>query len=79
MSEEDYGFNLKFIGALRQISGKTQLTVNFQEGMSLKDLLNKLCREMPQLEKLFSDQTCGFKVKHADTRQRQRNQRFKRL
>ncbi|MGD0202904.1 MAG: MoaD/ThiS family protein [Candidatus Bathyarchaeia archaeon] len=47
---------LKFIGALRQISGKTQLTVNFQEGMSLKDLITKISREMPQLDKTFSDQ-----------------------
>ncbi len=47
---------LKFIGALRQISGKTQLTVNFQEGMSLKDLITKISREMRQLDKTFSDQ-----------------------
>ena len=47
---------LKFIGALRQISGKTQLTVNFQEELSLKDLITKISQEMPQLEKTFSDQ-----------------------
>ena len=47
---------LKFIGALRQISGKTQLTVNFQEGMSLKELVTKISQEMPQLEKTLSDQ-----------------------
>ena len=47
---------MKFIGALRQISGKTQLTVNFQEGMSLKDLIAKISQEMPQLEKTLSDQ-----------------------
>jgi molybdopterin synthase sulfur carrier subunit len=46
---------LKFIGALRQISGKTQLTVNFQEGMSLKDLITKISQEMPQLEKTLSE------------------------
>ena len=47
---------LKFIGALRQISGKTQLTVNFQEGMSIQDLVTKISQEMPQLDKTFSDQ-----------------------
>jgi len=47
---------LKFIGALRQISGKTQLTVNFQEGMALKDLITEISQEMPQLEKTLSDQ-----------------------
>jgi len=47
---------LKFIGALRQISGKTQLTVDFQAGSSLKDLVKKMSQEMPQLEKVVSDQ-----------------------
>ena len=48
--------NIKFIGALRHISGKTQLTVNFQESTSLKDLLSKLVIEFPSLEKTFIDQ-----------------------
>jgi len=47
---------LKFIGALRQISGKTQLTVNFQEGISVKDLVEKISEETPRLEKTFSSQ-----------------------
>ena len=47
---------LKFICALRQISGKTQLTVNFQEGMSIQDLVTKISQEMPRLDKTFSDQ-----------------------
>ena len=48
--------NIKFIGALRHISGKTQLTVNFQESISLKALLSKLSQEFPSLEKTFTDQ-----------------------
>jgi sulfur-carrier protein len=48
--------NIKFIGALRHISGKTQLIVNYQEGISLKDLLAKLSQELPMLEKTFGDQ-----------------------
>lgn len=47
---------IKFIGALRHISGKTQLTINYQEGISLKDLVAKLSQEMPPLEKTFGDQ-----------------------
>jgi len=47
---------LKFIGALRQVSGKTQLTVSFQEGMSLKGLVTKISQEMPSLQKMLSDQ-----------------------
>jgi sulfur-carrier protein len=47
---------LKFIGALRHISGKTQLTVSIQKGMLLKDLISQLKQEMPLLEKTFTDQ-----------------------
>ena len=47
--------NIKFIGALRHTSGKTKLTVNFQVGISLKELLMKLSQEMPRLEN-FSEQ-----------------------
>ena len=43
---------LKFIGALRQISGKMQLIVPFQEE-SLKELLAKLSKEVPRVEKIF--------------------------
>ena len=48
--------NVKFIGAMRQISGKTQLTVNFQEAMSLNDLVVKISQEMPLLQKNLSDE-----------------------
>jgi molybdopterin synthase sulfur carrier subunit len=47
---------IKFIGALRHISGKTELTISVEKGMALKDLLSKMGEEMPQLEKAFSDQ-----------------------
>jgi molybdopterin synthase sulfur carrier subunit len=47
---------IKFIGALRHLSGKTQLTINFQEGISLKELVTKISQQMPKLEKTFSDQ-----------------------
>ena len=48
--------SIKFIGALRHISGKTQLTINYQEGISLKGLLAKLSQELPELKKTFTDQ-----------------------
>ena len=48
--------NIKFIGALRHISGKTQLTLNFQESSSIKELLSKLSQEFPSLGKTFTDQ-----------------------
>lgn len=50
---------LKFIGAMRQISGKTQFTINFQEGNTLKDLIARLTAEMPQLQKIFGDIQLG--------------------
>jgi molybdopterin synthase sulfur carrier subunit len=48
--------SVKFIGALRHISGKTELTVNYQKGTSLKDLLTELSQELPELKKTFNDQ-----------------------
>jgi len=48
--------NIKFIGALRHISCKTQLAVNFQENTSLKELLSNLSQKFPSLEKTFIDQ-----------------------
>ena len=50
---------IKFIGALRHISGKTQLTVDYEEGMSLKDLLSKIGQELPKLGKSLGDPQTG--------------------
>lgn len=47
---------VKFIGALRHLSGKTQFTVNFQDGISIKELVEKICQELPELKQTFSDQ-----------------------
>ncbi len=48
---------IKFIGALRHLTGKTQLTSPYQEGTSIKQLLDRLSQEHPQLKHTFSDQT----------------------
>ena len=47
---------VKFIGALRHLSGKTQFTVNFQDGISIKELVEKISQELPELKRTFSDQ-----------------------
>ncbi len=47
---------VKFIGALRHLSGKTQSVVTFQDGISIKELVNKITQEMPELKRTFSDQ-----------------------
>ncbi|MCL4429589.1 MAG: MoaD/ThiS family protein [Chloroflexi bacterium] len=47
---------VKFIGALRHLSGKTQFTVNYQEGISIKKLVESISQEFPELKRTFSDQ-----------------------
>lgn len=47
---------VKFIGALRHLSGKTQFTLNFQDGLSIKQLVYQISLEMPELKHTFSDQ-----------------------
>ena len=48
---------VKFIGALRHISGKTQVKLDFQEGTSIQTLVNQLSQQIPQLKNTFCDQT----------------------
>ena len=47
---------IKFIGALRHVSDKTQLTIQYEKGMSLKQLMAKILQEAPTLKRTFSDQ-----------------------
>ena len=47
---------VKFVGALRHLTGKTQLTISYEEGMSLKRLLEKMSQEHPKLKRTFTDQ-----------------------
>jgi sulfur-carrier protein len=47
---------VKFIGALRHLSGKTQFTTNFQEEISIRGLLKKISQEIPELKRTFCDQ-----------------------
>ncbi len=47
---------VKFIGALRHLSGKTQLTLNFQDGASIKTVIDRIGEEIPQLKRTFYEQ-----------------------
>jgi len=47
--------SIKFIGALRHLSGKTQLTVDFQPNATVKSLIEQLSTEFPPLKHTFSD------------------------
>jgi len=46
---------IKFIGALRHLSGKTEFTVSFQKVISIKELVSKITQEFPELKHTFSD------------------------
>jgi MoaD family protein len=46
---------IKFVGALRHLSGKTQLTLDFREGASIKDVVDNLGQEIPQFKHTFCD------------------------
>ena len=47
---------MKFIGALRHLSGKTQFTMDFKDGISIMVLLDKISQEFPELKRTFSEQ-----------------------
>ncbi len=46
---------IKFVGALRNLSGKTSLTLNIQEGASVKSVVEVLSEQFPALKHTFSD------------------------
>lgn len=47
---------VKFFGVFRGISGKSKLTVNFENmAVSLKDAIEKIVKEMPKLKRVLID------------------------
>jgi molybdopterin synthase sulfur carrier subunit len=48
---------VKMIGALRHISGKNQLNINYQECTSLKELINTITEEKPELKLILINQS----------------------
>jgi MoaD family protein len=46
---------VKFVGALRHLSGKTQLFVNYQADFSIRKLVISISKEFPALESTFCD------------------------
>jgi molybdopterin synthase sulfur carrier subunit len=47
---------VKFIGALRHLSGIKQFNVNFHDGISIKQLIDTITQQLPALKHTFSDQ-----------------------
>ena len=41
---------------MRHLSGKTEFTVTFQEGISIKELVDRITQELLELKHTFSDQ-----------------------
>lgn len=56
---------IKFVGAMRHITGKTQLNINYEKEMSLKDVIARISLETPKLEKSLSDQQMGDSTSNA--------------
>jgi MoaD family protein len=47
---------VKFIGALRHISGVDELALNDEEGTSIRTLMNEITKEDPELKQSLIDQ-----------------------
>jgi MoaD family protein len=47
---------IKFVGALRHLSGKTQFTLLFRDNLSIDLLIDQIGQEIPELKRIFSDQ-----------------------
>jgi molybdopterin synthase sulfur carrier subunit len=46
---------IKLVGALRHISGKKELSVDYAEGFTVKDVVSALGNEIPSLKNTFCD------------------------
>jgi MoaD family protein len=46
---------IKFVGALRHLSGKTILTLDYQQGNSVKDVVASISQQIPALRHTLSD------------------------
>ncbi|MGO8807694.1 MAG: MoaD/ThiS family protein [Candidatus Bathyarchaeia archaeon] len=56
---------IKFVGALRHITGKTKLTIDFEKEISVKELLVQISKQTPKLETSFGDTQAGDLMSNA--------------
>lgn len=47
--------NVRFIGALRGISGRSRLSINVKKTMPLREVIKKITQELPQTAKAVVD------------------------
>ncbi|XHH07983.1 MAG: MoaD/ThiS family protein [Candidatus Bathyarchaeia archaeon] len=55
--------NVKFVGALRHITGKPQITVDYSTGFSIKELIHKLVQNAPEIKTSIIDQQIDGTIK----------------
>ena len=46
---------IKFVGALRHLSGKTSLTLELEDGSSVRSVVDAISRQIPALKHTFTD------------------------
>jgi MoaD family protein len=51
--DEYLAIKIKLLGALRHFSGKKELTIPFEEGFKVKDVVAALGMQIPQLKNTF--------------------------
>jgi sulfur-carrier protein len=54
---------VKFIGALRHLTGKSKLSIDFSVGYAIKDLIHKLIQDTPQVKSSIVDQQADGTMK----------------
>lgn len=47
---------IQFLGALRHLSGKKKITLDFQDGISISDIVRSISEQYPLLRHTFSDE-----------------------
>jgi molybdopterin synthase sulfur carrier subunit len=56
---------LKFVGALRHASGAEKLKRDFAEDSSIRDLINEIVREKPELKRALMDNQSKEQITNA--------------
>jgi MoaD family protein len=55
--------NVKFIGALRHITGNPKISIDYTAGLTVKDLILKLVAETPEMKASLIDQQADGALK----------------
>lgn len=47
--------NVKFVGALRHLAGKDEITLNYEKRISIKELFHEIAKSLPALKQSLID------------------------